>query len=428
VHLSKTMAQQDWRSWLLPFYLCGAMFLAYMARQSLFSIFPILRKQLFFSEVQLGLTGTVFLWTYALANPITGYLGDRFSKKNLIVAGIILWSGCTFMIGTTQSASGLLVWRGALALTQALYLPAAVALIVQVHSENSRSKALSVHGAGQFIGIIVGGWYGGFAAEWLGWRSMLWILALVTAMYGVALAFIVNEKGDTASPRLDRSQSASKPAAQLPNTLLTPTYMSYCFSFFSICAILWVIYTWLPDIVKTKFNLSLADAGLVATLYVQVPMIVAIFGGAFLGDRLMKRDKRSRLFIMISGLTLSCPFIYFIARAETLEQLKLAALGYGFFKGVFSSNFLASLSDILPVDRRGFGIGFCNSIGALAAGLSAYLFGLLKTQFSIETLFGFAGVLGLVATSLLMITLWLFFLRDYEQVHPKLNQALPSPG
>ena len=257
---------------------------------------------------------------------------------------------------------------------------------------------------------------------------MLWILAVVTAMYGVLLAFIINEKGANPSPRSDLSQSGSKAAVQLPSTLLTPTYITYCFSFFSICAILWVIYTWLPDIVRTKFNLSLADAGLVATLYVQVPMMVAIFGGAFLGDHLMKRDKRSRLFIMISGLTLCCPFIYFIARAETLEQLKLAAVGYGLFKGVFSSNFLASLSEILPVDRRGFGIGFSNGLGAVAGGLSAYLFGLLKTQFPLETLFGFAGGLGLVAASLLLITLWLFFLRDYEQAHPQLNQALASPG
>ena len=86
---------EDRQPWLAPVYLCGAMFLAYVARQSLFSIFPILRSQLSFSEVQLGLTGTVFLWTYALANPFTGYLGDRFSKKKLIIASVILWSGCT---------------------------------------------------------------------------------------------------------------------------------------------------------------------------------------------------------------------------------------------------------------------------------------------------------------------------------------------
>ena len=52
---------KDWAPWWVVVYLWFAFFLAYVARQSIFSIFPILRSQLHFSEVQLGLTGTVFL-------------------------------------------------------------------------------------------------------------------------------------------------------------------------------------------------------------------------------------------------------------------------------------------------------------------------------------------------------------------------------
>jgi len=410
----------DLQAWFLVLHLGGAFFLAYVARQSIFSIFPILRSQLQFTEVQLGLTGTVFLWTYGLANPVAGYLGDCFSKKKLIVSSVILWSLCTLMIGHTQSVSSLLAWRAALALAQALYIPAAIALIVQTHSEYSRSKALSLHGMGQFAGVIFGGWYGGFVAESLGWRWMLWIVALVGILYGAVLLMILKEKPEL-QPSREESAISSKDTG-VSSVLSTPTYVVFCLVFFAIGAMLWILYAWLPDLLQAKFNLPLATAGLIATGYVQVSMIIGLFCGAPLGDWLIKQTKRGRLYLMIFGLTLSSPSFYLIAAGDSLEEVKLAAAAYGFFKGLFSANFLASVVDVLPKAKHGFGVGFVNMIGAIAGGLSAYLVGLLKTQFTVEQLFGFAGGLGIAGSLILTIATWLFFLRDYQRVHPQLDR------
>jgi MFS family permease len=423
MQLSNTLSRLrslDWKAWFLVLHLGGAFFLAYVARQSIFSIFPILRSQLQFTEVQLGLTGTVFLWTYALANPFAGYLGDSFSKKKLVVSSVILWSLSTLMIGRTQSVSSLLAWRAALALAQALYIPAAIALIVQTHSEYSRSKALSLHGMGQFAGVIFGGWYGGFVAESLGWRWMLWIVALAGILYGTLLMVLLKEKSE-------KQPSREKPAigkdTGFSRVLLTPTYVVFCLVFFAICAMLWILYAWLPDLLQARFNLPLATAGLLATGYVQVAMIIGLFCGAPIGDWLMKQTKRGRLYIMIFGLTLSSPSFYLIAGGNSLEEVKLAAAAYGFFKGLFSANFLASVVDILPKAKHSFGVGFVNMIGAIAGGLSAYLVGLLKTYFTVEQLFGLAAGLGIASSLTLIIATWLFFLRDYQRVHPELYRS-----
>jgi hypothetical protein len=126
---------------------------------------------------------------------------------------------------------------------------------------------------------------------------------------------------------------------------------------------------------------------------------------------------------MIFGLTLSSPSFYFIAAGDSLEGVKLAALAYGFFKGLFSANFLASVVDVLPKAQHGFGVGFVNMIGAIAGGLSAYLVGLLKTHFTVEQLFGFAAGLGIAGSLILTIATWLFFLRDYQRVHPQLDRS-----
>ena len=133
-------------AWVPVLYLWGAFFLAYVGRQAIFSTFPLLRRQLGFTEVELGLTSTVFLWTYALANPVAGRLSDLFSKKRLIVLSVALTGLCTIMLGTAGSVRSVLAWRAILAVVQALYVPAAVALIAEWHSEASR-------------GLLVRGWW-----------------------------------------------------------------------------------------------------------------------------------------------------------------------------------------------------------------------------------------------------------------------------
>jgi MFS family permease len=401
-------------------YLWGAFFLAYIGRQSIFSIFPVLRRELGFTEVQLGLTGTVFLWVYALGNPLGGRLSDRWSKKALVLTGILSWNVCTLMIGITESPSGLLAWRAALAFAQALYFPAAVALISQMHSEYTRSTALSLHGSAQFVGVIFGGWYGGFATEALGWRWMLWILAAAGAAYGLVLYFRLEARQPPA--RIE----TSLPADSRPDStgVFTPTYLALCVSFFAVCAMIWLIYAWLPDIVRGKFNLPLGRAGLVATASVQVAMIGGLICGAPLGDRLMKQTKRGRLYVMLVGLIVCSPFLHILVRCQTLEGVQVAAVGYGFFKGLFTANFLACVFDVVPKARRGFAAGFANMVGGVAGGLSAYLVGLLKGRYSIEVLFSVAAGLGIVSGILLLATVWLVFLRDYGKAHPEMAQAV----
>jgi sugar phosphate permease len=89
-----------------------AYFLNYSDRQVVFSIFPILKSELNFTDAQLGLTGSIFLWVYALCSPIAGQIGDRFSKRVLVVTSLILWSGVTAFTGFATSAFMLLASVG----------------------------------------------------------------------------------------------------------------------------------------------------------------------------------------------------------------------------------------------------------------------------------------------------------------------------
>jgi MFS family permease len=406
----------DWQAWKTVVWLWGAFFIAYITRQSIFSIFPVLRESLGFTEVQLGLTGTVFLWAYAVGNPIGGYLSDRVSRKKLIVASVLLWSFCNLMIGMTHSPLALLSWRGALALSQSLYIVAALSLITQVHSEFNRSKALSLHGTAQFAGITFGGWYGGFVAETLDWRWMLWLAAAAGVLYSPLLFRGLKETDSAKTGKL-----ASPASSHSLGVLGIPTYLSLCFNFIAINAMLWLIYAWLPDFLHHKFQLSLASAGWTATIYVQSATIIGILTGASLADHLIRKTPRGRLYILMAGLVLACPFFYGVGQGSSLTVVKLSALGYGFFKGAFVANFFASVIDIVLERNRGFAVGFSNMLGGVSGGFSAYLVGLLKSRLQPETLFSIAAGLGVFAALILGLTIWRLFPPDYQRVHPQLE-------
>jgi MFS family permease len=99
-HRTKEAVPVSSRSaWLLVGFLGVALFLNNSDRHTIFSIFPVLKAELGFTDTQLGLTGSVFLWVYALCNPIAGQIGDRYSKRKLVTWSVVLFSGVTVLTG-----------------------------------------------------------------------------------------------------------------------------------------------------------------------------------------------------------------------------------------------------------------------------------------------------------------------------------------
>src|SRR5579863_3121382 len=102
--------------WVLLGFLWIAFLIDNIDRQAVFSIFPILSHQLHFSRVQLGLVGSIFLWTYCASNPLLGRLADVIQRERLVIWSIILWSVATLGTALSFSVHSFLIWRAALGL------------------------------------------------------------------------------------------------------------------------------------------------------------------------------------------------------------------------------------------------------------------------------------------------------------------------
>ena len=126
--------------WIVVGLLFFSGFLNLEDRVVIFSVMPLLRQELHLSDMFVGALMSVFLWTYALCSPLAGYFGDRMSRQRVIVGCLALWSLVTIAAGLVTSPAQLMTTRVLLAVTEAFYLPAALAIVADYHPAATRAR------------------------------------------------------------------------------------------------------------------------------------------------------------------------------------------------------------------------------------------------------------------------------------------------
>jgi predicted MFS family arabinose efflux permease len=396
--------------WTFLGFLWIAFALNYVDRQAVFSIFPVLKHDLGFTEAELGLIGSMFLWVYALCMPIGGYIADAVRRDRLVVASVVFWS--LALLGTSLSLSpvSFLGWRAVMGISEALYFPAALCILAELHPGPTRSRALGLHQAAQLAGIVIGGWYGGWVAQGIGWRTGFQVLAFGGIVYALVLLFPF---------RGFKQQRAERPNAAGSTKLLlrAPVYLALTAAFFCFCGVLWIVYAWIPNLLYERFGLSLARSGLEATFYIQASSGFGVIIGAWLADRLILRTPGARLYITGAAMLLSTPFAYLVIAAPSLSQFRLYATVFGSISGMVVANVFAAAYDAIRNRSYGFATGLLNMMGGISGGITMFLAGLWKVQPGIPVLTAWTAALtGIAALVLLVMTRRLkIVLRDSDQ-------------
>ncbi|MBS1829044.1 MAG: MFS transporter [Acidobacteria bacterium] len=379
-----------------------ALALNYIDRQMVFSIFPALKRELAFTDVQLGLIGSVFAWVYSLGMPVAGRLADRFRRDRMIVLSLVLWSLATLGCGLAGSVTAFLIWRAVMGITESLYFPAAVGTIAAAHSGATRSQALGIHQSAQLIGIIAGGWYGGWMADHWGWR---WGFMLASCA-GVAYALVLL-RGLPAN-RAEVVADSGNPWRIAFGLFRGRCYSMLCLAFFAFCSMLWVFYAWFPNHLVERFGLSMSESGFRATVFVQLSCGAGVLIGGRLADTLSKRHAAARYYIAGCGILLSAPFGYLTFAASSLDVTTAFSVCYGLASGLMVSNVFAAAYDVIGQRNYGLAAGVLNMIGGFAASIMIFLAGVLKGTI------GFSGLLLYVAVGCVVVALGLMWTARLE--------------
>ena len=150
------------------------------------------------TDAQVGLLTSVFLWVYAALSPFAGFLADRYSRSRVIIGSLLAWSAITWLTAHATTFGELLATRALMGISEACYIPAALALITDYHRTTTRSLATGVHMSGIMIGSGLGG-LGGWIAERHGWSHAFSIFGLIGIGYAVVVAFFLRDVPRTAT-------------------------------------------------------------------------------------------------------------------------------------------------------------------------------------------------------------------------------------
>ncbi|MFN0076683.1 MAG: MFS transporter [Prosthecobacter sp.] len=389
-----------------------AYFLNYCDRQAVFSMFPSLKADLGMTDKQLGLTGAIFLWVYAVGCPIAGQLADRFSKRLLVVLSLIVWSLVTVATGFAGSAFMLLGLRAAMGISESLFMPTAIALTANAHPPELRSRAIAVLTTAQIAGTVTGSWFGGWMADHGQWRGAFFVLGAVGLLY--ALPYFAFLRGVNENPTTETA-TPSKTLA-FPILLRVRTFLLLCVVFPVFVFGLWLLYGWLPTFLKEKFALNQADAAFNATIFLQLTTAIGLLGGGMLADRLYRRTKASRLWLMTASLILCAPCLHFLGSSDTLTVTRIAAAFFGLFSGLLMGNIFPAAFEVVPADTRASAVGILNFCGAIMSGFAALFGGMWKQSLGIDRLLSFTALAYLAAGIALIMGIKRLFPRDFAAI------------
>lgn len=389
--------------------------LNYCDRQAVFAMFPSLKADLGMNDQQLGLTGAFFLWVYAMCCPIAGVVGDRFSKRSLVVSSLILWSFVTIATGLVRSGWQFLGLRAAMGVSESLFLPTAIALTASVFPAQLRSRAIAILTTAQIAGTVVGSWFGGWMADQGIWRYAFFSLGAIGIAYSIPYSFFLRAANQSNEKPLPLNQSEDRDRDLSNMILRTPTFQVLCVVFPVFVFGLWLLYGWLPTFLHDKFDLSQSDAALDATLYLQGSTAIGLLGGGWLADKLLRVTRASRFYLMFVSLILCAPCLHAIGSCESQAETRMAAAAFGIFSGLLMGNIFASAFEVVAASNRATAVGLLNLSGGLVSGFATLLGGRWKASLGIDRLLTFTGVAYLCAAVLLLICILVFFRSDSDK-------------
>ena len=199
--------QRPGYKWALVAMLWWMCFFNYADRQAIFSLFPLLEKEMKLSPIELGWLGSSFALVYGLLAPFAGNVGDLFRRRNVILFGLYAWSIICALTAISTRFWHLLLFRASEGLGETFYFPATTSLLSDYHGTRTRSRALGLHNTGVYMGTIAGGFFAGLIGQRYGWRWSFIVFGTLGALLGLLLAKFVVE------PQRGAAELAETPSA-----------------------------------------------------------------------------------------------------------------------------------------------------------------------------------------------------------------------
>lgn len=393
------------RAWLTVGLLWLVACLNYLDRVMITTMRASLVEAIPMSDAQFGLLTSVFLWVYAFVSPFAGFLADRFSRSRVVLGSLFVWSAVTWLTGHAQTFNQLLLARALMGVSEACYLPAALALIMDYHRGPTRSLATGVHMTGIMVGAGLGG-LGGWLADRHEWSYAFSLFGIIGVVYAGVLALMLRDAPREGGGEV-RTGEGSGPVRFLEAVVNLFSRGSFwlTLAFWALFGLAgWALVGWLPTYLAERFQLSQGTAGLSATGYLQAASLVGVLVGGAWADRWSRTSERGRIWVPVIGLCVAAPAIFLASQTSLLPLAIAGLLLYGLGRAFTDSNMMPILCLVADPRYRATGYGILNLFSCVVGGLTIYAGGAMRdAEFSVRLLFEGAAASLLLCAGLLAL-------------------------
>jgi MFS family permease len=329
------------------------------------------------NDFQTGLLGSCFLLVYAVGALPLGVLADRMKRKNVIAAGVAVWSAATMLTAFVGGFFSLLLTRALLGIGEASYNPAGISLLSSYFPGKRRAQILSRWAAGALAGFAVGVVVGGA----IGYMTHQWRLAFLFAgPPGLILAFLMWKTREPLRHAADESgdeQDIRQPGeglrpilAQMRNLLRIRTLL--------ICIVVQAIASFViapsaiffSPLLARNYHLKLPAIGGAAILLAIASIIGALAGGQ-LADRLSRRYPGGRLIAGGVGFLLAAPAMVLALVSPHIWLFIPFFLLTGAMLNMYSGPLNAAIQDAVPPAQRASAVALAFMLAHLFGDLAA---------------------------------------------------------
>ena len=370
------------------------------------------------TQAQFGIVTSASLIVYAALSPVGGYLADRFSRSFIIMCSLVVWSIVTWMTGKSESYEELIFWRAMMGVSEAFYIPAALALITDYHRGGTRSLATGLHMSGFYAGQVLAGCGAMMAGDpcQLGWRLTFELFGFVGVAYGLIVLFFLRDPKaeEAAAAATEETVKEAAPAApeftmgQMLKSIFTGRGMYLLLLMISFAGFAnWFLLGWYPRLLQDMFGISEAEAGPQATFWINIAKYISVLACAVIADRWYLRNKNARAYVPGIAFCIAGPCVLLAMMFGTGIGLG-AVLALVAMQGVAQGSMDATLMPVLrsTIDERfaatGYGLLNLTSVGAGA--LVSWLGGMLKDAGTpLSAVLSLAGVLMMLCGIILFL-------------------------
>ena len=168
-------------------------FVNYIDRYILPGVQEQVKGEFRITDEQIGSLTLWFMLAYMLTSPITGWLGDRFPRKPMIVVAALFWGGINLLTATVHSYDSLNLRHAALGIGEASFGIFAPAILADFYPEDQRNRVLTIFNVAIPVGAALGYLVGGTVGERFGWRTSFIVSAVPAIVIALLIAIFMKE-------------------------------------------------------------------------------------------------------------------------------------------------------------------------------------------------------------------------------------------